>query len=175
MSLLNWFRRKDPTEEWPPARAVPLRFDIDRGELNGIPFGAPMNALQALGRPSNPRAKRDYQWSYPSLGLEVAQDSSARVNFFTCVLQADENETDLSRYPEFQPCRLSLRLADGTEFQVTPHTPRAEIEAVLGPLTREGGDEVGMDTATCGSAWFGFSFDGAGRWTLLDIEPAPRG
>lgn len=173
MSLLNWIRRKDPTEDWPAVHPVPLRFDVDRGQLNGIAFGAPMNALRVLGRPSNPRAQRGSGWVYPSLGLEVAPDSSARVHFFICVLQADETEMNSSIYPDFQPCRLSLHFVDGTEFQITADTPRAEIQAVLGPFTREGGDDGGIETVTCGSAWFGFSFDGAGRWTLLDIEPAP--
>lgn len=123
MSLLNFFRRKDPTADWPACRPVPLRFDVERGELNGIAFGAPMAALRALGRPSNPAPRRTHGWFYPSLGLEVGRDASDRVHFFLCVFQADEDETDLSRYADFQPCRVRLRFANGEElfgFSVDP-------------------------------------------------------
>lgn len=171
MSLLSFFRRKDPTRDWPPARPVPLRFDIERWELNGIGRGAPVDALRVLGRPANPPSDREYHWLYPSLGLEVLLDGSSRVKFFTAVFQADAPETELVGYPDFQPCRLYLRFGDGTDLEVTAATRRAEIESRLGPLTREGNDVDGMDVVSAGSAMFVFSFDAEGRWTLLDIEP----
>jgi hypothetical protein len=57
---------------------------------------------------------------------------------------------------------------------MTADTPRARIEAFLGPLTQkaEGSDEYGPHEATCGRARIGFEFDENGRWTLVDIEPA---
>jgi hypothetical protein len=51
MSLLRFFRR-DPTEGWPPCRAVPLQFDLARGALNGVPASRP--ARSTCGFPGAP-------------------------------------------------------------------------------------------------------------------------
>jgi hypothetical protein len=174
MSLLDLFRRKDPTDDWPECRPAALVFDIGRGELNGIPLGAPMSALRALGRPGNARPQRMFQWDFAPLGLEVRPDQHGRIVLFTCFFQAYLGDTELGRYPDFQPCRLSFRFADGTLRELTADTPRARIEAFLGPLTQkaEGSDEYGPHVVTCGGARIGFEFDENGRWTLVDVEPA---
>lgn len=174
MSLFDLFRRKDPTEDWPDCQPAALVFDVGRGELNGIPLGATMSALRALGRPGNRRPDRIFQWHFAPLGLEVKPDKHGRIVLFTCFFQAYFGDTELGTYPDFQPCRLSFRFADGTLWEVTADTPRARIEAFLGPLTQkpEGSDEYGPHVVTCGGATIGFEFDENRRWTLVDIEPA---
>jgi hypothetical protein len=172
MSILRFFQR-DPTQNWPLCRAVPLTFNTVRSELNGISLGAPLDALRALGRPSNPKPRSQGQCAYAPLGLEVSLDSSDRVHFFTCLFQPVESASELSGYPDFRPCHLTLQLSSGAQVKITPETSAVELEKYLGSLTPEEFGGEPLQSVTIGDTWLGFSFDPAGRLILLDIEPAP--
>jgi hypothetical protein len=171
MGLLDFFARKDPTHDWPARGAGPLRFDVVRGEMNGIPFDAPFDALRVLGKPSNPTPVKTRLFAYAPLGLAVAMGAKSEVRVFTCVFQAGaDGEAD--EFPGFLPCRIALQNERGTLLEVTSTTSVGVLEAVLGPLAH-GKDGNGPAAATAvGKAWLNFVFDQAGGLTLLDIEPA---
>ena len=173
MGLLDLFR-KDPTHDWAASRAVPLRFDLARGALNGIAFDAPSDALRVLGRPSNPKPVRKRQFAYAPLGLMVSLAAKSEVHFFNCVFQAGAGG-EADEFPDFVPCRITLQNERGTLLEVTSTTSRGMVEDALGPLTREEdmGDRI-LSTVV-GRTWLGFTFDDAGRLTLLDIEPNGNG
>lgn len=172
MGLLDFFSRKDPTHDWPASAAVPLRFDVVRGELNGIAFDAPYDALRVLGKPDNSRPVATYLFAYAPLGLSAALGAQSQVLLFTCVFQPDAGG-DADAFPGFAPCRIALRNERGTLLEVTGSTTRGEVEDALGPLVREETDSGHVSSVVIGRAWLGFSFDPAGRLTLLDLEPAP--
>ncbi|HEV3051080.1 MAG TPA: hypothetical protein VGX50_12275 [Longimicrobium sp.] len=174
MGLLDFFSRKDPTHDWPASGAGPLRFDVVRGEMNGIAFDAPFDALRVLGKPSNPRPVETRLFAYAPLGLAVAMGANSEVLVFTCVFQAGAGG-EADEFPGFLPCRIALRNERGTLLEVTSTTSAGLLETVLGPLTRRGTEDGYVASLVVGSVWLGFSFDHAGGLTLLDIEPAEYG
>jgi hypothetical protein len=176
MGLFDFFSRKDPTHDWPANGAVPLRFDVVRGELNGIAFDAPYDALRVLGKPSNPRPVASHLFAYAPLGLSVALGAKSQVLVFTCVFQPGAGG-EADDFPGFVPCRIALRNERGTLLEVTSTTTlgmlQGALDGVLGPPAPGELEGSRVSSAVVGSAWLGFSFDPAGRLTLLDIEPAP--
>lgn len=172
MSILRFFQR-DPTRDWPLCSPVPLRFDTVRSELNGIPFGAPLDALRPLGRPANPKPLRRRECVYPPLGLEITLDSSDQVHYFGCIFDLEKSESALRDYPDSKPCHLTLRLANGAQLKIAPGISATELEQSLGPLTYDGDENDPLHSVTLGSTWLAFGFDPAGRLVFMDIEPAP--
>ncbi len=172
MSILRFFQ-PDPTREWPACRAVPLTFDAARAELNGLPLGAPLEALRPLGRPSNPRPLRKRECEYAPLGLEVGLGASDRVYFFGCIFQPVAAISELIGHAGFRPCDLTLQLADGALATITSRTTAAELEQYLGPLVRDDSGDGPPHSATLGSTCLSFGFDPAGHLMYMDIEPAP--
>ena len=102
MGLFDFLSRKDPTQDWPAARAAPLRFDVVRGALNGIAFDAPFDALRVLGKPGNPRPVQSYLFAYAPLGLEVPLGAKSQVLVFTCVFREGAGG-DVDGLPGFTP------------------------------------------------------------------------
>jgi hypothetical protein len=172
MGLFDFLSRKDPTQDWPAVRAAPLGFDVVRGALNGIAFDTPFDALRVLGKPSNPKPVQSHLFAYAPLGLAVPLGATSEVLIFTCVFRAGAG-AEVDGLPGFAPCRIALRNEHGTLLEVTSSTSVGEVEAALGPLAREGTDDGHVSSIVIDSVWLGFSFDHAGRLTLLDIEPAP--
>ncbi|HEY0038241.1 MAG TPA: hypothetical protein VGB66_16190 [Longimicrobium sp.] len=169
MSLLRFFRR-DPTDGWPPCRAVPLQFDLARGALNGVPFGAPLPALRPLGRPSNAEPQPLNQYGFAPLGMEVVLNERG-VSCFVCVFQPAGSEIDLGRYPGFAPCTLNLRLPGSAVHQFTPASVRADVERCLGPLQWQDLGAESIDSIVIGATWMGFGFDPEDRLAFVDLEP----
>jgi hypothetical protein len=174
MGLLDFFARKDPTHDWPASGAGPLRFDVVRGELNGIAFDIPFDALRVLGRPSNARPVQTQLFAYAPLGLAVALGAKFEVLIFTCVFQAGAGG-EADEFPGFAPCRIALQNERGTLLEVTSTISVGVLEAVLGPLEREETVDGHVSRIVLGGVWVSFSFDHAGRLTLLDIVPAGDG
>jgi hypothetical protein len=174
MGLLDFFARKDPTYDWPASNAGPLRFDVVRGELNGIAFDIPFDALRVLGRPSNAKPVETQLFAYPPLGLSVALGVKSEVLIFTCVFQAGVGGK-ADEFPGFVPCRIALQNERGTLLEVTSTTSVGLLEAVLGPMEREEAVYGHVSLTTLGGVWVSFSFDHAGRLMLLDIVPAEDG
>jgi hypothetical protein len=172
MGLLDIFFRKDPLHDWPAGGTGPLRFDVVRGELNGIAFDAPYDAMRVLGKPSNARALDAHLFAYPPLGLGVALGAQSEVLVFTCVFQPGAGG-EVDEFAGFVPCRIALQDERGTLLEVTSTTTEGVLEGTLGTLSREDTDDGHVASTVVGSVWLGFSFDHAGRLTLLDIEPAP--
>ncbi|HEX6037687.1 hypothetical protein [Longimicrobium sp.] len=175
MGLFDFLSRKDPTHDWPAGGAVPLRFDVVRGELNGIAFDAPYDALRVLGKPSNPKPVATYLFAYAPLGLAVALGAKSEVLALTCVFQAGAGG-EADDFPGFVPCRIALRNERGTLLEVTSTTTRGvlqgALEGALGPPAPGELEGSHVSWAVVGSVRLGFSFDPAGQLTLLDIEPA---
>ena len=171
MGLLDFFSRKDPTHHWPASGASPLRFDVVRGELNGIAFDTPFDALRVLGRPSNAEPVQTCLFAYAPLGLAVALGAKSEVLVFTCVFQGGAGG-EADEFPGFLPCRIALQNERGTVLEVTSTTSVGVLEAVLGPLARRDTAYGHVASMVVGSVWLGFSFDHTGGLTLLDIEPA---
>ena len=106
-ACVDFFSRKDPTHDWPAAGAGPLRF-VMRGEMNGIAFDAPFDALRVLGKPSNPRPIETRLFAYAPLGLAVAMGANSEVLVFTCVFQAGAGG-EADEFPGFCPAELRCR------------------------------------------------------------------
>lgn len=174
MGLLDFFSRKDPTHDWPASGAASLRFDVVRGELNGIAFDTPFDALRVLGKPSNARPVQAQLFAYAPLGLAIALGAQSEVFIITCVFQAGAGGK-ADAFPGFAPCRIALQNERGTLLEVTSTTSVGLLEAVLGPLEREETEDGHVSRIMLGGVWLSFSFDHAGRLALLDIVPAGEG
>lgn len=171
MGLLDFFVRKDPTHDWPATRAVPLRLDVERGELNGIGFDVPYDALRVLGKPSNAKPVETQLFAYAPLGLGVALGDVGEVIVFTCVFQPGAGG-EVDEFPGFAPCRIALHDERGMLMEVTTTTSDGVVEAVLGPPERWETEDGHVASVVAGSVGLRFVFDRAGRLTLLEFEPA---
>jgi hypothetical protein len=175
MGLLDFFSRRDPTHDWPASGAGPLRFDVVRGEMNGIAFGAPFDVLRVLGKLGNPKPVRTHLFAYAPLGLAVALGAKSDVLVFTCVFRPGAGG-EADEFPGFVPCRIALRNERGTLLEVTSTTTRGVLEGVLegvlSPFAPGELEDSHVTWVVVGSVRLSFSFDHAGQLTLLDIEPA---
>ncbi|HEX8271610.1 MAG TPA: hypothetical protein VF615_03095 [Longimicrobiaceae bacterium] len=174
MSILDYFRR-DPTHDWPECRPVPLVYDLARRELNGIPEGAPVERLRALGRPGNRKPSWIGIFAYPRLGIQVHLGAD-HVRSVACVFQANAANTEIEGHPDFRPCAIELRTGGGERVRVTADTRRDEIERRFGPLALDAPEPaLPILRADVDGVWLDFEFGSDGRLRILDIEPEPPG
>jgi hypothetical protein len=171
MGLLDFFVRKDPTHDWPASHTVPLRLDVVRGELNGIGFDVPFDALRVLGKPSNAKPVKTQLFAYAPLGLGVALGDEFEVIVFICVFQPEAGG-EVDEFPGFAPCRITLHGERGMLLEVTTSTSLGVVEAALGPFERWETEDGHVASFVAGSVWMRFIFDHAGRLALLEFEPA---
>jgi hypothetical protein len=170
MSIFDHFR-PDPTHDWPEARPVPLDYDLARRELNGIPAGAPVDRLRALGRPGNRKPSWIGIFAYPRLGIRVHLGAGC-VQSVTCVFQAKLADTEIEDHPDFRPCAIELRTGGGERVRIDPNTRREEVDRRFGPLVLDQSDPaVPILCIAVNGVDLGFEFDSDKRLRILDIEP----
>lgn len=177
MSIFSFFRR-DPMRDWPECSPVPLVFDLSRGELNGIPFGAPMDGLRALGRPAGfrPLSSQSRAARYPALGLEIELSdagSQESVNSFACLFQPHPADSR-ARKRALRPCEIELRPEEGEGVRITADTTLEQAESHFGRGALHGDEDGSVLQAAAGGVWLYFDFDSDGCLRVLDLERPER-
>ena len=157
------FLRNDVSDSWPIANPQSLRFDSRARDLNGLAFGAPVDAVARFGRPDNRRAVRKGEFEYRTLGLTIGVDALG-VSWFAFSFD------DPDRY-DFDPCSLTFVLPDGGSMELAPGTRRVDLERAFGQPYEDldGGDERGL-MFKVGASVLEVAVDLSGRLMALDVN-----
>jgi hypothetical protein len=150
--------KKDLTDQWPAAKRFTPELDLRTMSLNSIALGDPAAALEALGRPDNPRPFKSGIFAYEESGVLVTLHDG-KVDYFGVILDPQGNDAGF----HLQAATVRLVRADGAASSVRPGALIDSMRQFLGGEveTEREADEI-LDT---------YRF---GRRTL-EVEAKPDG
>ena len=163
--FLGLFRR-NPSAAWPTVEPVPLRFDAAARALNGLPLGAPLEAIAQFGRPDDPKDAHRYGlYHYGPWGITVGAEGG-RVAWFTFRFHDSDQH--------FRPCTLQLLVPRGAGFEMTSTTKQRDVELALGrpEAHTDRGDQRSIGFRFP-ELWLEVTFTPDGQLLVLDVDPGP--
>lgn len=126
-------RYRGPTWDWPAGTITRLSYDMRARELNGIPFGAPLDALRPLG-PAGwfSRSKRTLELSYYRLGLIVNLDDG---RFDSIEVLLDPARRSWHSWHPFAAARIAIMNPEGKWADLTGDSTEDDVASLLGAPT----------------------------------------
>jgi hypothetical protein len=123
MGFLDVFN-KDRMLEWPECGDVDLLLDVESRSLSGVGLGESFEMLRLIGRPGNDAPLRGGIFKYYRLGFTAAV-TRGKIDHFIFIMIDEDGEG-------FEPGAVGVRLADGTDVEITQKTAPEDVKKFFG-------------------------------------------